>query len=108
MKIIFLRILILVQFVIAGFAISNGFWYLEWQQISPREIAISRDAAYAIKNLLSNWWFFKGASAGMTICVALMAVDQRKSIIDADRNLKIHWAVSVFPIFLVLWYGWNI
>lgn len=100
-----LRILFLVQTLVTGIAILNGHGYLEWQQVSAKEIASSRDAIYSIKNLLSDWWFFKGACGGIAACVSLMAILCRKEIIDGGWYIKAHWMVQVLPISVVLVYG---
>lgn len=72
------------------------------------QIASSRDATFSIENLHSGWWFFKGVSVGMTICLALFAIVQCKNIVAGTWKLKVHWTALFFPVTVVLWYGRNI
>lgn len=107
-KLNFLRIIFLVQFLAAGIAILNGHGYLDWQQASAQEIMNSRDAFHSIKSLLSDWWFFKGVCGGITVCMALIAMVCRREIVDGGWNIKVHWIAQALPISTVLAYGHNI
>ena len=88
-----LKILFLVQILAAGIAVLNGHGYLEWQQVPVQEITSSRDAVYSIKNLLSDWWFFKGVCGGIAVCMLFMAIAYRKEIVDGGWYIKAHWIV---------------
>ena len=108
MSLNFLRIMLLVQILAAGIAVFSGHGYLEWQRVPIQEITSSRDAAYAIKNLLSDWWFFKGVCGGVALCMASMATVCRQEILNAQWYIKVHWMAQAFPISAVLVYGHNI
>lgn len=103
-----LKIIFLVQILAAGVAVLNGYHYLEWQQVSVEEIRSSPDALYSIKNLLSNWWFFKGVCGGFAVCVGVIAILCRKEIVRGGWYIRVHWIAQALPISAVLIYGRSI
>lgn len=105
MSLFFLRVVLLFEILIAAVAIYQGQVYLSWEHVPHSEIVSSPDAMFIIENLHSSWWFFKGICVGMTTCIVLMAIAQRRSIVDGTWWLKVHWAALFIPIIVVFWFG---
>ena len=108
MSLFLLRVMLIVEILVAALAIMNGHGYLSWESVPLTEIARSIDATYSIESQHSSWWFFKGISVGTAICSVILALAQRKEICAGTWTLKVHWAALVIPVIVVFWYGRSI
>lgn len=108
MNLFFLRVVLFLQTALAMVSINYGCGYLSWKDVPLAEIVSSRDATFSIETLHSSWWFFKGICVGMTLCLIVLAIIERKEIIDSTWKVKGHWVALILPMLILFWFGRNI
>lgn len=108
MTIQLLRIILLLESVIASWAIFQGHIYLGWAESPPESPKDLATTLSFMAEFMGKWNFFSGFCYGITMLLVVIAISQRKDIVAKSTMVRLHWIALLLPSLIVFVYGRNI
>jgi len=101
MSLTLLRVLFVVESLIAVIAINFGLELIGWQHQSPDLMNHSPDAWYMKELVLRSWESLSGCCFGITLTLSILAIAHRKHFAHGGATLRAHWIALGLPPIVV-------